>query len=284
MTESVADAFAASSLAVRTITPVELPRHRWGRADSVARALVVHGLGSNGPSTWRICAALADRGWRVDAIDLRGHGVAPRTLDYRVEAYAADLLATRPGADGVEARRPWNLVIGHSLGGAASAVAAATDHHWTDALVLLDPAIHLDEHDAGVIRASQEGAFADNTEAAVREKNPDWHPADVEVKVQAVAQASRWAIEQTSDQNQPWDVRPAAASLAVPTFVVAADPHVYSLFRGPLAAEVLANRRVSMTIIHGAGHNVHRDRPAETTKAIGDWADLQLEQGARRET
>lgn len=281
MTEPVADAFAASALAVHTITAVELPRHGWGAADAPKRALVVHGLGSNGPSTWRICAALADRGWRVDAVDLRGHGVAPRTLDYRIEAYTADLVATRPSVGG---DAPWNLVIGHSLGGAAAAVAAAADAHWTDALVLLDPAIHLDEHDAGVIRASQEAAFADNTTAAVHAKNPDWHPLDIELKVQAVSQASRWAIEQTSEQNHPWDVRPAAHSLAIPTFVVAADPNVYSLFRGPLAAEVLTNNRVSMTIIQGAGHNVHRDRPAQTTKTIGDWADLQVEQGARRDT
>jgi len=284
MTEPAVDAFAASSLAVHTITPVGLPRHSWGAVAAPSRALVVHGLGSNGPSTWRLCAALADRGWRVDAIDLRGHGIAPRALDYRVEAYAADLLATRPLIDGSGGHTSWNLVIGHSLGGAAATVAAAADAGWTDALVLLDPAIHLDEHDAGVIRASQEAAFADNTAAAVRDKNPDWHPLDVELKVQAVAQASRWSIEQTSDQNQPWDVRPAAAALAVPTFVIAADPHVYSLFRGRLAAEVLSNPVVSMTVIQGAGHNVHRDRPAETTKTVGDWAELQLEQGARRET
>ncbi|MGK9146423.1 alpha/beta hydrolase [Plantibacter flavus] len=281
MPETSADAFAASSLAVRTISPVALPRYRWGRADAPAKALVVHGLGSNGPSTWRLCAALADRGWRVDAIDLRGHGFAPRSLDYRIEAYAADLLAARPDE---AASSPWNLVIGHSLGGAATAVTAAADPRWTNALVLLDPAIHLDEHDAGVIRASQEAAFAENTEHAVRAKSPDWHPVDVELKVQAVAQASRWAIEQTSAQNEPWDVRAAAAALGVPTLVVAADPHVYSLFRGSLAAEVLANPRVSMTIIQGAGHNVHRDRPAETTTTIGDWAALQLEQGPRRDT
>jgi pimeloyl-ACP methyl ester carboxylesterase len=281
MTEPVVD--TASSLAARTITPVELPRHRWGRHDAPARALVVHGLGSNGPSTWRICAALADRGWLVEAVDLRGHGVAPRSLDYRVEAYAADLLATRPAPSMADTRGTWDLVVGHSLGGAATAVAAAADPRWTAALVLLDPAIALDDHDAETIRASQEAAFADNTTASVRAKNPEWHPLDVELKVQAVSQASRWAIEQTSEQNHPWDVRPAAASLRNPTFVIASDPEVYSLVRGPLAAQILANRQVSLTVIQGAGHNVHRDRPAETTKAIGDWAELQLEQRSRRE-
>lgn len=282
MTEPVVD--TASSLAARTITPVELPRHRWGRHDAPARALVVHGLGSNGPSTWRICAALADRGWLVEAVDLRGHGVAPRALDYRVEAYAADLLATRPTPVPGVGHAAWDLVLGHSLGGAATAVAAAADPRWAAAVVLLDPAIALDDHDAEIIRASQEAAFADNTIPSVRAKNPEWHPLDVEIKVQAVSEASRWAIEQTSEQNHPWDVRAAAAALRNPTFVIASDPEVYSLFRGALAAEVLANRQVSLTIVQGAGHNVHRDRPAETTKAIGDWAELQLEQRSRRET
>ncbi|MFZ4893915.1 alpha/beta fold hydrolase [Plantibacter sp. Mn2098] len=253
------------------MTAVTLPRTIWGDASATRTALVVHGLGSNGPSTWRIGSDLADRGWHVTAVDLRGHGFAPRTQDYRVESYAEDLVATRPDGGG-----GWDLVVGHSLGGAAATVAAATDQTWTRRLVLIDPAIQVEDRDAAIVRASQEASFADNTEASVRAKNPSWHDLDVELKVQAVTQASRWAIEQTSAQNQPWDVRPSALALTVPTFVIAADPAVYSLFTGRLAAEVLAgNPRISMTVIVGAGHNVQRERPAETMKAIGEWADLE---------
>ncbi|MGG7466491.1 alpha/beta fold hydrolase [Plantibacter sp. YIM 135347] len=252
------------------MTAVTLPRTIWGDASATRTALVVHGLGSNGPSTWRIGTDLAERGWHVTAVDLRGHGFAPRTHDYRVEAYAEDLAATRPDGGGV-----WDLVVGHSLGGAASAVASASDPSWTRKLVLIDPAILLDDRDATIIRASQEASFADNTIESVRAKNPAWHDQDVELKVQAVSQASRWAIEQTSEQNQPWDVRSQTADIGVPTFVIAADPAVHSLFTGAVAAEVLANNpKLSMTVIVGAGHNVQRERPTETMKAIAEWAEL----------
>src|SRR4051794_17358380 len=98
---------------------VTLPRLSWGDPFAARRALLVHGLGSNGALMWRYGVALADAGWRADAVDLRGHGTAPRTLDYRVAAYAADLIAARPDDTDV-----WDLVVGHSLGGAAAVVAA----------------------------------------------------------------------------------------------------------------------------------------------------------------
>src|SRR3954452_21787967 len=105
--------------------PVSLPRISWGSPDSPRRDLLVHGLGSSGALMWRFGVALADAGWRADAVDLRGHGTAPRTLDYSIRAYAADLLAARPG--GADA---WDLVVGHSLGGAATVVAARDQPAW----------------------------------------------------------------------------------------------------------------------------------------------------------
>jgi pimeloyl-ACP methyl ester carboxylesterase len=64
---------------------------------------------------WRYGAWLADAGWHATAVDLRGHGTAPRALDYTIDAYASDVLHTA-APDG----EPWDLVIGHSLGGAAA--------------------------------------------------------------------------------------------------------------------------------------------------------------------
>ena len=136
--------------------PLLLPRIAWGSSSASRRALLVHGLGSSGALMWRLGDALADAGWHATAVDLRGHGDAPRSLDYSVAAYAADLAATRPSDGG-----SWDAVIGHSLGGAASTVAAASDSEWTRRLVLIDPAIHVNGRDAGLVRRSQERAFAD---------------------------------------------------------------------------------------------------------------------------
>lgn len=239
--------------------PVTLPRISWGDAGSDRRALLIHGLGSNGPLMWRFGVTLADAGWHAEAVDLRGHGMAPRAVDYSIAAYAADAAATIPAGGGA-----WDLVIGHSLGGAAATVAAAETPEWTARLVLIDPGIHLLERDRDVVRRSQEESFADPTREAVRASHPHWHEQDVELKALSAQQASRWAVEQTSSQNEPWDVRDAARRLAVPTHVIAADPAVYSIFTGALVDEVRANPHVTVSVVSGAGHSPHRDRPDET--------------------
>jgi pimeloyl-ACP methyl ester carboxylesterase len=139
--------------------------------------------------------------------------------------------------------------------------------------VLVDPAIHLAPRDRDIVRASQERSFADPTAAAVRAEHPHWHPHDVELKALSARQASQWAVEQTSLQNAAWDVRDAASRLTVPTHVIGSDPKVYSIFTGQLADQVLTNPAVAMSVVSGAGHSPHRDKPeatiAEFLKVIG---------------
>ncbi|MBN9155379.1 MAG: alpha/beta hydrolase [Microbacterium sp.] len=238
---------------------VTLPRLTWGDPASGRRALLVHGLGSTAALMWRFGVALADEGWCAQAVDLRGHGRAPRALDYSIPAYASDVAATHPPAGGA-----WDLVIGHSLGGAAVVLASARHPRWARRLVLVDPAIHLSDHDRDVVRRSQEESFADPTVDAVRAGHPHWHPQDIELKALSAQQASRWAVEQTSAQNPEWDVREAAAALSTPTHIIGADPAVYSIFTGALAAEVLANPVITMSVVAGAGHSPHRDKPDDT--------------------
>jgi pimeloyl-ACP methyl ester carboxylesterase len=249
---------------------VTLPRLSWGDPSAARRALLVHGLGSNGALMWRYGVALADAGWRADAVDLRGHGTAPRTLDYSLAAYGADLLAARP--DGADA---WDLVVGHSLGGAASIVAARQQPAWARRLVLVDPAVQPTTDDLEIVRASQAESSADPRQAAVRAAHPHWHEHDIELKSLSANQASRWAVEQTSAQNTPWDVTDAAAALTVPTHILGSDPEVYSIYWGDrLDALRTANPAIGYSFIAGAGHSPHRDKPEATIeeflRIIGD--------------
>lgn len=245
-------------------SPVTLPRLSWGSSAALRRALLVHGLGSNGALMWRYGVALADAGWRADAVDLRGHGTAPRALDYTLGAYATDVAATTP-----EGAEPWDLVVGHSLGGAASVLAVAENPSWTRRLILIDPAVSLTERDRGIVRDSQTRSFDDPSQEAVRAEHPDWHEQDVELKSLSAQQASRWAVEQTSLQNQRWDVTAAALRIVVPTHVIASDPSVYSIFAGKPAERVVAqNPHVTMSIVEGAGHSPHRDAPEATIATL----------------
>ncbi|MFD4958503.1 alpha/beta fold hydrolase [Microbacterium sp. NPDC058389] len=243
--------------------PVSLPRLSWGSAVAERRALLVHGLGSTGALMWRYGVALADTGWRAEAVDLRGHGAAPRALDYTLAAYGADIAATRPAGGGA-----WDLVIGHSLGGAASVLAAAGDPEWARRLVLVDPAIALRADDRAGIGAGLTASFDDPTQEAVRRTHPHWHPQDVELKAQASQVTSRWAVEQTTAQNPEWDVTDAALRVAVPVEVIAAG--VGSIFRDtPVEAAVAGNPRFRpAVVIAGAGHSPHRDDPDATIAAL----------------
>ena len=250
--------------------PLTLPTTSWGSASATRRALLVHGLGSNGPLMWLFGTALADAGWHATAVDLRGHGLAPRALDYTIAAYAADILAMSPESDDVadDETAPWDLVIGHSLGGASAIVAAAANPGWARQLALIDPAVLLSPDARANMRKSQARTFEEETAATVRAAHPDWHENDIELKALSVQQGSPWGVAETSTQNSPWDVRAEASRLTIPAHVIAGDPAVTSIFAGSLAAEVMQNPLVTMSVVEGAGHSPHRDKPEATIAAL----------------
>jgi pimeloyl-ACP methyl ester carboxylesterase len=263
------------------MSAVTLPRLHWGPSDSDRRALVVHGLGSSAHTMWRIAESLADAGWSVDAVDLRGHGDAPRTSSYRIDEFAADLATTHPRGAGdahgfgdahaANQRGIWNVVVAHSIGGAATVVAAAAHPRWAERLILLDPALRADEQARDAIRARQLAAKDTITIESAAAENPHWHPLDTELRVSAVHAASRFALEHAVLDNPDWDATPHLPHLTQPTLVIAADPERGALFAGELADHALAaNPLIEQTIVP-AGHNVHRDAPAETLEALHAW-------------
>lgn len=245
--------------------PVTLPRLHWGAPDASRRALLVHGLGSSAATMWQLGEGLAAAGWSATAVDLRGHGAAPRTSSYRIDELAADLLATRP-ADRSPAEPPhaddaWDAVLGHSIGGAAAIVAAAIAPDWARRLVLLDPAVRADAELRQTILTNQLTAHEGATIATVAEQNPQWHPTTVELRVHAVRQASRFALEHAVLDNPEWDVTSEAERLTTPTLVIAGEPARGGMFAGDHGDALLAaNRRLRAVVVAG-GHNAHRDIP-----------------------
>ena len=249
------------------MSTVTLPRWHWGDPESPRRALLVHGLGSSAQTTWRISEGLADAGWSATAVDLRGHGAAPRASRYRIEDIAADLLGTRPEGGGT-----WQLVVGHSIGAAAAAQAAGTESASSERLVLLDPALQLDEPARQSVLAGQLANHDGATVASIAEQFPHWHPLDVEFRVRAVKAASRFALERAVLDNDDWDATAFVPHIAAPTLVIAADPAHGSMFAGEHAAAVLAtNPLLEAVVVPGAGHSVHRDAPEATLRHLLDW-------------
>jgi pimeloyl-ACP methyl ester carboxylesterase len=60
-----------------------------------------------------------------------------------------------------------------------------------------------------------------------------------------------------------------AKTVTVPTHVLGGEQELGSMFCGDYATDMLAaNENFSYEIIEGAGHSVHRDKPAETMRAL----------------
>lgn len=236
---------------------VTLPQLAWGSPDSPRRALLVHGLGSDAQTMWRIGEFLADNGWHAIAVDQRGHGRAPRTSTYRIDDFARDLLA-------VPRDRPWDAVIGHSIAGASLVAALDIDPTFIRTLVLIDPALITSDDDRAAIRQGQLTNHDTITVESQAAANPHWHPQDVQASVNAHRTASRFAVEHACLDNPDWDVIERAQRLTVPTLIVQGDPTVLARYTDADAARIESvNPAITRTMIPGTGHSPHRDNPAE---------------------
>ncbi|MFD5749494.1 alpha/beta fold hydrolase [Streptomyces sp. NPDC127033] len=239
-------------------TPVQLPVLHWGRQDAPRRVLLLHGLTSAAACWWRVADELAGAGWSVTAPDLRGHGLAPRTRRYDIDGFVADVLPVRPpgGAS------PWDLVVGHSLGGLVAAAAASADHGWADRLLLLDPVITVrEEMIEGFVRSVSAEVRNADPEQMLRE-NPHWHREDAYLKAQAARRTTPYVVERFLRDNGPWSYEKALAAYPGPVTVLAADPS-----RGPVFTAEVGRRIESLnsgfrwSVVEGAGHSVYRDNP-----------------------
>ncbi|GAB2467865.1 pimeloyl-ACP methyl ester carboxylesterase [Conyzicola lurida] len=238
---------------------LDLPTTHWGDPSSERSALLLHGLTSSGATWWRVGEALASDGWFVTAVDLRGNGDGPVATSYRFADYAADL----PG-------RGWDVVIGHSLGGAVAVVAAARPG-FAKRIVLIDPALALDSSELPELLNGELAELTLDLEG-FEKLRPTWDPVDVAHKSDAVSKATAHMVERTVADNTPWNVLDETVEITVPTLIVGGDHAVYSMLPTETAdALVAANAHIAYRVVPGAGHSPHRDRPDETLSLLREW-------------
>lgn len=117
---------------------VEIRVLDWGGDGPLA---LLHHANGFCAATWGLVAERLTRRWRVLAIDARGHGGSSRPegrAAYDWCELAEDWLAVSAWA--LRLGHPVvDLVVGNSLGGAVSLLAAAERPEWYRRLVLLDP-------------------------------------------------------------------------------------------------------------------------------------------------
>ncbi|MBX9421544.1 alpha/beta fold hydrolase [Streptomyces lateritius] len=227
----------------------------WGSGDRIA--LLVHGMMADHRTWRRVGPALAERGYRVIAVDLRGHGRSRRASgpeEYRPEDHADDLVETLPA--GAE------LAVGHSLGGLV--LARALGRLAPARAVYSDPAWHLGAGPAGY-RAELFVRGKSLTREQIRGFNPHWSDEDVDTEMASVRDwDERSAFGLTGSVGA--DLWPARAE--VPSLVTLADP---STLVSPASARMLEGRGFTVRTVEKAGHTIHRDDFEGFMSALDGW-------------
>ena len=243
--------------------------------------ILLHGGGQTRHSWGTTLNALADKGWRAYAADLRGHGDSEWAPDgdYTLDAFAGDVLAE------VQQVGSTPVLVGASLGGVASlaAIGEHPDQKVARALVLVDVAPRMEE--AGRMRIGSfmaehmNDGFGSLEEVAdaIQRYNPHrprpsdlaglqknlrkrddgrwywhWDPAFIS--------GPRGARDETrSSVVDPERLAAAARALTVPTLLVRG--RVSDLLSEEGAREFLALApHGEMVDVTGAGHMVAGDR------------------------
>lgn len=234
--------------------------------------MLVHGVTGWHRTWWRVGPALAALGWRVVAVDQRGHGRSPRINGTTTTAELADDLATT--IDGLGG--PADLLAGHSLGGAVSAELAHTRPELVGRVVLEDPPAISRVGDLAWLHrldAEIEAAIRE-PEAEVRRElaeNPRWLEEDARQDVEGRALVDRDGLLATFRGDIGNRTVAILPRLAMPTLLLlAADGR--SVFPGEARRAVQprlpANVRVDVI---DSGHTIHRDRFEEWMRLVTEW-------------
>lgn len=227
----------------------------WGSGDRVA--LLIHGIMSDHRTWRRVGPALAEQGYRVVAVDLRGHGASGRAAGpeaYTPEDYADDLVETLPA--GAE------LAIGHSLG--ALTLAAAVERLAPLRAIYVDPAWHLPTGDART-RAELFLQAKRLTREHIRVFNPRWAEEDLDIEIDTVGlwdERTAHSLVALAGRDM-WPAKPV-----VPSLVTLADP---SMLVTADDARMLAERGFELRTVAGAGHTIHRDDFDGFMTALKGW-------------
>jgi pimeloyl-ACP methyl ester carboxylesterase len=256
--------------------PASLATHEWQAARTDATgpqpvALLVHGITGWYRTWWRVGPALAEHGWRVVAIDQRGHGRSPR-IDGTVDVcdLAADLGAAidRLGA-------PIDLLVAHSLGAAVALELVHARPGIARRLVLEDPPSVTRADDLEFQARLERDVLAarDDPASEIRRElaeNPLWLEEDARQNVEGRAMVDLEGTLASLRANTRTRVLELTPDLALPTLFMLADEERSVV--GEARSELLASLpSVARALTFDSGHTIHRDRPDEYVAAVLAW-------------
>ena len=293
----------ASPALLASAAPAPLARHLAGPLDDDTAPVLVlsHGI-TDSAACW---AEAVDRwsaaGYRIVALDARGHGDSPRwdaedladqattgarlaaDLETTLEDLRAHGLRPSPHAPDAGALTAPLAVVGHSMGGVTGLDVAARRPDLVDAAIAEDPAFTTPAWNRllrlGAFRQvrEMESIAADPRARFEKEtrENPTWSHREVRASVEASAGVDLGFIAVGCvGPPTPWEE--VIDNLAVPTLIVTGTDRV--VLRGEYLTNITrrANPRISTAVVVGAPHCVRRTRPERFHAVTDPWLRLHI--------
>jgi predicted dehydrogenase/pimeloyl-ACP methyl ester carboxylesterase len=232
-----------------------------------------HGFSDNG-LCWIRAAKALETDYDLIMPDARGHGFtsAPET-GYDDDVRAADV-ARFVMALGLD--KP--ALMGHSMGGASTAMAAANFGELFSCAILEDPPWFgedspwnrmprqsLEERRAAI--EARKHQSINEIIAEGRKQTPTWDEVEWQVWAESKQQLSPNAVGRYGGRRPSW--REVAPKIAIPTLLVIGDPDMHSIVTlktAQKAAEM--NPLIEVVQLKGAGHNIRREQFEPFIKAV----------------
>ena len=233
--------------------------------------VLVHGITDNGLCWPNVAEALAPY-YEVISYDARCHGQSEVPRQAPIWEDLADDLAALIGVLGL--KKPYAL--GHSMGGATVAIAAAKYPDLLGKAALSDPALGDGSHDPVQAAARRDAWRAqvierkmlslDEIMAAGRQESPLWPDNAFEPWALAKQQVDPSAIDLVGSEIPEW--RALCQGIICPTLLLWADND-----RGSIVSQKVADEMMTL-LVKGkqahfkAGHNIRRDQPQPYIEAV----------------
>lgn len=223
-----------------------------------------------------------EKGHRILIPDLRGHGRSDHvTAGYRVVDFAKDIIALLEQLVSKPA-----ILLGHSLGGLVAISVAAERADLVSGVTIEDAPLWLrrvsvkDGSERAYTFFSTLHAILEQTqyepeiEQRIRQELPEAFERETADLAERLALLDPDVLRMSFDSSlmDGLDLDASLAKIECPTLLIQADPAAGgSLPDEDVQAVLKLLKRGSHRFATGAGHLIHRDRPAEMASIIKDW-------------